>query len=98
MMILLSILIILGFAVNALMDGIAFTKSPQGRDLKILWHSAKYVWVGIILLTGMELYIQYISNGFTPLVFWIAGAVILGCLIWRVTYKIYRKIDWPDWA
>ncbi|MFQ5770163.1 MAG: hypothetical protein ACE5HX_06485 [bacterium] len=97
-MILLCLLIIFAFAVNALMDGIAFTKSPQGRDLKYLWHLAKYVWVGLVLSTGIVLHRQYLVTSLLNLLLAAGISFILGAIIWSVTYKIYRKIDWPDWA
>ena len=44
--------IVFGYSVDALKDGITFTKAPQGRDLRHLWHSAKYVHIGTVLAVG----------------------------------------------
>ncbi|MFQ5602569.1 MAG: hypothetical protein ACE5HS_04810 [bacterium] len=97
-MIILSFLIILGYAVNALMDGIAFSKSPQGRDLNTLWHLAKYVWVGVVLLTGVQLHRQFLTGEYLSIIVAVVISAGVGFLVWRITYRIYRKIDWPDWA
>jgi len=97
-MIILFTAIVLGFAANALMDGIAFTKSPQGRDLNILWHAAKYLWVATILTAGFMIGSVLSVFGMTKLILVTIPATVLGSITWFVTYKIYRKIDWPDWA
>ena len=44
--------IIFGYSVDALKDGITFTKAPQGRDLSHLWHISKYLHIGTVLAVG----------------------------------------------
>lgn len=97
-MTILYVLIVQGFAVNALMDGINFSKSPLQQDLRILWHLAKYIWAGIILLTGAWLYKHLMIMPLSVLGLHTICASFIGAMLWRVTYKIYRNIKWPPWA
>lgn len=94
MFLIISILIVFAYAVNALMDGINFSKCP--RKLNILWHLAKYVYVADVLLTGIML-ASFVMAG-EQSIFLLVIPVAIGIAIWQITYRIYRGINWPDWA
>ena len=90
--------ILFGYSVDALQDGIAFTKSPRGQDLRIIWHAAKYVHVGAVLAVG-ALNVKCVQKYGWKKTLLIDGVGFLaGVLVWRYTYPIYRKVNWPDWA
>lgn len=90
-------LIVLGFFLNSLMDGIAFSKG--NRDLKYLWHIAKYLCFATVVVFSSLFGYLYGSGelGIFKLLA-VAGSIITGAIVWQIAYKIWRKIDWPDWA
>ncbi len=97
-MILISLLIIGAYALNALMDGIAEAKTPKGRELSVLWHAVKYLCVGLIFLAGVQFTLLMSLFDFVPLVLWCLSSALLGIFVRQITLRIYRQINWPDWA
>ncbi len=95
--ILIGVLIVLGFFLNSLMDGIAFSKG--NRDLNKLWHLAKYACFGSVVAFSSLFGVHYARQGFGAGQYAIIAAGILaGAIVWEVAYRFWRTIDWPDWA
>ena len=90
--------IVISYAVDALQDGIAFTKSPKGQDLRHLWHGAKYAHVVGIFAVGALNVISIRKYGWKKTLLFDAVGFVVGVVIWRYTYPVWRKVNWPDWA
>lgn len=90
--------IVLGYAFDSLQDGIAFTKSPQGRDLNFLWHTAKRVHIVTVLATGALNVLSIQKYGWKKTLLFDAVGFILGIVVWKHTYPMWRKVNWPDWS
>ncbi len=94
---LIGLLIVLGFLFNSLMDGIAFSKG--NRDLNTLWHLAKYLCFAAVVVLSALFGQGYALKKFAAIHFVILVVFILmGAAVWRIAYKFWRTIDWPDWA
>ena len=91
-------LIVSGYAVDALQDGITFTKAPQGRDLSHLWHVAKYVHIGTVLAVGALNVLSIQKYGWKKTLLYDAIGFVIGVMVWRCTYPKWRQVDWPDFA
>ena len=90
--------IVLGYTFDSLQDGITFTKAPQGRDLRHLWHSAKYAHIVMVMATGALNVISIQKYGWKKTLLFDAVGFAVGVLVWRYTYPMWRKVDWGDWA
>ena len=90
--------IVFGYSVDALKDGITFTKAPQGRDLSHLWHSAKYVHIGTVLAVGALNVLSIQKYGWKKTLLFDAVGFVLGVVVWKYSYPIWRKVNWPDYA
>ncbi len=90
--------IVLGYALDSLQDGITFTKAPQGRDLSYLWHSAKYVHIGIVLVVGALNVLSIQKYGWKKTLLFDAIGFTLGVIVWKYSYPMWRKVNWPDFA
>lgn len=90
--------IVLGYAADAAMDGINFTKAPQGRDLSHLWHGLKYFKAGAVLAIGALNVLSIQKYGWKKTLLFDAVGFVVGVLVWRVTYPAWRKVNWPGWA
>ena len=90
--------IVFGYSVDALKDGITFTKAPQGKDLSHLWHLAKYVHIGAVLTVGALNVLSIQKYGWKKTLLFDAVGLVLGMVAWEYTYPLWRKVNWPDWA
>ena len=90
--------IVMGYAVDSLQDGIAFTKSPKGQDLRTLWHSAKYAHIALTLATGALNVISINRYGWKQTLLYDAVGFVIGFLVWKYSYPLWRSVDWPEGA
>ncbi|HEX9653863.1 MAG TPA: hypothetical protein VGA99_09135 [bacterium] len=95
--VLIAGLIVFGFLLNSLMDGIAFSKG--NRDLNTLWHLAKYACFACVVVFSALFGRHSTQPGFETIHYVIiAASILIGAIAWEVAYRFWRTIDWPDWA
>ena len=90
--------IVTAYSFDSLKDGIAFTKSPKGQDLRHLWHLSKYIHVGTALAAGALNVLCIQKYGWKKTLLIDAVGFVVGVLVWRYTYPRWRKVQWPEWS
>ena len=86
--------IVLAYSFDALQDGIAFTKSPRGQDLRHLWHAAKYSHIVFTFTAGALNVLSVQKYGWKKTLLFDAVGFVIGVLVWKTTYPMWRRVNW----